>query len=96
MVEIGEGEVKKIVVKSPDTHLDYGWSIATWKPAFARFMHEYLRELSLPLSNEIYVGHVIQAAIDAGVKTGYVLFKSGACIDLGKPEDLAVIYREWE
>jgi glucose-1-phosphate thymidylyltransferase len=95
MVEIGEGNVKKIVVKSPDTKLDYGWTIAIWKPSFALFMHEYLRKFELPLPSELYVGHVIQAAIDAGLNTGYVLFESGACIDLGKPEDLAVVYREW-
>jgi glucose-1-phosphate thymidylyltransferase len=95
MVEIKEGAIKKIVIKSPDTKLDFGWTIAIWKPAFASFMHEYLKKLPLPLSSEIYVGHVIQAAIDDGMKTGYVLFDKGACIDLGKPEDLSVIYREW-
>lgn len=95
MVEIEEGRVRKIVIKSPDTTLDYGWTIAIWKPSFALFMHNYLKTLSMPLPSEIYVGHVIQAAIDAGMKTGYVLFESGACIDLGKPEDLAAIYKEW-
>jgi glucose-1-phosphate thymidylyltransferase len=95
MVEIAEERVVNIVIKSPDTQLKYGWVIAIWKPSFAEFMHRYMKNATIPSANEMYVGNVIQAAIDSGLKVGYELFENGACIDLGKPEDLAMIYREW-
>ena len=87
--------VEKIIIKSPDTFLEFGWTIAIWKPSFTAFMHEYLKQIQPLDCQELYVGNVIQAAISAGLKVGYELFDSGACIDLGKPEDLKVIYKDW-
>lgn len=95
MVEFNQTLVENIIIKSPDTLLEFGWTIAVWKPSFTTFMHNYLKQIQLPDNQELYVGNVIQAAISAGLKVGYELFASGACIDLGKPEDLKVIYREW-
>ena len=95
MVEFNQTTVEKIIIKSPDTVLDFGWTIAIWKPSFTAFMHEYLKQIQLLDHQELYVGNVIQAAISAGLKVGYELFDSGACIDLGKPEDLKVIYKDW-
>ncbi len=95
MVEFNQTTVEKIIIKSPETVLEFGWTIAIWKPSFTAFMHEYLKQIQPLDCQELYVGNVIQAAISAGLKVGYELFDSGACIDLGKPEDLKVIYKDW-
>lgn len=92
MVEFDQDEVRKIHVKPQDTHLTYGWTIAAWKPSFASFMHDYLAKTAVP-NRELYIGHVLQAAMDDGLKAGCALFPEGACIDLGKPEDLSAVYR---
>lgn len=95
MVETDGGKVMNLVIKSPETKLKYGWAMAAWKPTFSLFMHEYLKKVELSLPTELYVGNIVQAAINSGLKAGYVLFENGSCIDLGKPEDLSVIYKEW-
>jgi glucose-1-phosphate thymidylyltransferase len=95
MVDFSDGRITKFEIKSPETQLKYGWALAAWKPSFASFMHHYLENLPMPGTQELYVGNVMQAAMEAGLKIGYVLFETGSCIDLGKPEDLAEIYREW-
>lgn len=92
MVEFDKEEVRKILVKPNETQLMYGWTIAAWKPSFTAFMHDYIAKAG-STNREIYIGHVFQAAIDYGMKVGYVLFPDGACIDLGKPEDLRIVYQ---
>lgn len=94
MVAFDRQYVKRIIIKSPDTQLPYGWTIAIWRPSFTAFLHDHLKTTETPAGKEMYVGHVIQAAVDQGLKAGYLLFKDGACIDVGKPEDLAVMYKQ--
>lgn len=91
------GQVRQIVIKPPQTELRYTWIIAVWTPTFTQFMHDYLlaaqaakkedkRQEGAPA--ELFVGHVIQAAIDTGLVVDSLLFSAGHCSDIGTPESL--------
>ncbi len=92
MVEQDEhGRIISLHIKPATTTLRYTWGIAVWSPAFTAFMHGYLSNLMkdpVKVENEIYVGHVIQAAIDAGLKVASVTFPEGYCLDIGTPGDM--------
>ena len=62
-------------------------------------MHEYLErhlfeEQNLPTTpasvqrKEVFVGDVMQAAIDSDLNVETVIFKNGSYIDIGTPDDL--------
>lgn len=101
MVDLDEkGQVRQIVIKPLQTHLRYTWIIAVWTPIFTRFMHEYLAAAqsgtaqdktgnALPKQRELFVGDVIQAAIQTGLQVETLLFPDGHYLDIGTPEDLA-------
>jgi glucose-1-phosphate thymidylyltransferase len=88
---VSGGRVRKIVIKPRQTDLRYTWIIAVWTPVFTRLMHEYLAAINddRARKQEIYVGHVIQAAIDSGLQVEAELFAEGNYLDIGTPEDLA-------
>ncbi|MHC4321749.1 MAG: nucleotidyltransferase family protein, partial [Planctomycetota bacterium] len=96
MVELDHnGNVRSIYIKPDKTQLFYAWEIAIWTPVFTKFMHDYvLSRQKLYLSgnlkdqDELYVGDVIQAAIQDNMRVDSVLFKDGNCVDIGTPEDL--------
>ena len=99
MVKLKDGGISGIVIKPQKSGLVYTWIAAVWTPRFSRFMHEYLhldlfREQESLLSSspierkEIYVGDVIQAAVDINFRVEGVIFKSGIYIDIGTPDDL--------
>lgn len=95
MVELDpNGRVLGITIKPRQTHLRYTWIIAVWGPRFSDFMHEFvvLRKKNQPYEQgqrELYLGDVIQAAIQAGERVENVVFGDGRYIDIGTPEDLA-------
>jgi glucose-1-phosphate thymidylyltransferase len=101
MVELEEGgAVRNIVIKPPESDLRYTWIIAVWTPAFTRYMHDYLaatlaradagRADVRRLANgpELYVGDVIQAAINDDLRVEAVRFAEGLYLDIGTPSDL--------
>ncbi len=100
MIDLDEnGQVRRIIIKSTQTHLRYGWTIAVWTPVFTQFMHAYLAGIqerneqnttshSPPGQRELFVGDVIQAAIYAGLQVETVLFSNGSYLDIGTPENL--------
>jgi glucose-1-phosphate thymidylyltransferase len=94
MVDIDDGGlVKQILIKPAVTNLNFAWIIAAWKPAFTVFMHDYLiRDLSqrdrTPL-NEIYMGNVLQAAVEAGLMIQTLSFPGTHFYDIGTPEGLS-------
>jgi len=82
--------VKRFVIKPQKTHLHYTWGLAVWTPVFTRFMHEYLvttRE-SAKNSPELFIGDVIQAAIDDGLQVEGVIVSDEPYIDIGTGDDL--------
>lgn len=94
MVEFDDHRrVRRIVIKPQQTTLIYTWIIAVWTPTFTEFMHQFLAQKlndDTIGAQEIFVGHVIQAAIDAGMKVESITFAEGRYIDIGTPEDLAI------
>jgi glucose-1-phosphate thymidylyltransferase len=101
MVALDEaGRVSQIVIKPPQTQLRYTWIIAVWTPAFSRFMHDYLRATQPEQKpgfspKELFVGDVIQAAIEAGLQVGHVFFPNGRYLDIGTPDNLVKAVR-WD
>lgn len=91
MVELDHaGRVRQIVIKTRDTELTHSWMIAVWTPAFTNFMHEYLGvvEKSEPLRTELFLGDVIQAAIENGLCVEGIPVSDSPPLDIGTPEDL--------
>ncbi len=106
MVELeADGRVRRIVIKPTETRLQYTWMIAVWGPEFTQFMHEYLATVRKEFENsaaggaaapgELYVGDVIQAALDRGFRVDSVTFPTGSCLDIGTPEDLIQAVRQF-
>jgi glucose-1-phosphate thymidylyltransferase len=95
MVEFdASGRVAKISIKPHQTHLCFTWIIAVWGGRFSCFIHEFVaahKKIQSPERGprEIYLGDVIQAAIQKGERVEHVLFNDGRYIDIGTPEDLA-------
>ena len=91
MVALDEnGRVQQIVIKPKQTKLKYTWFIAIWTPKFTHFMHHFLQErlANGDLAKELYLGDVIQAALDENFYVESVLFENGRYIDIGTPDDL--------
>jgi glucose-1-phosphate thymidylyltransferase len=99
MIETDAQErVRRIVIKPLVTELRYTWMIAVWTPAFTRFMHDHLAILlraQSTASRELFVGDVIQPAIDAGLRVEAERFDTGRVIDIGTPEDLKEAIRRY-
>jgi len=97
MVDLDEDDrIRQIVIKPCHTHLHDTWIIAVWTPVFTRFMHEYLVAVQTEYNQdngssrrrELFVGDVIQAAIQTGLQIETVRFPNGDYLDIGTPEDL--------
>ena len=87
------GRILRITIKPPQTHLRYTWIIAVWAGRFTDFMHEFvaLRKMSQQEEQgqpELYLGDVIQAAIQERVRVENVIFNDGSYVDIETPEDL--------
>lgn len=89
MVEADEtGRVLRIVIKPPETELRLAWIVAVWSPEFTRFLHTRAAAQAEADGPELYVGDVIQEAIEARFDVRAVAFPDGAFVDLGTAEDL--------
>lgn len=98
MVETDQaGRVLKVSIKPAETFQKYAWIIAVWAPSFTRFMHEFIngereealaKPYNLDSNEELYIGEVIQAAVDNKLSVNSVKFKDGVCLDIGTVEGL--------
>lgn len=93
----GDGLVRQIIIKPVQTPLHYAWIIAVWTPTFVRFMHDYLAsrpELphaeghTAPEQAELFIGNILQAAIDQDMRVEAVCFPDGSFLDIGIPDNL--------
>lgn len=84
--------VRRIVIKQPDRGLRYTWSIAVWTPRFTRFLVDAVAARAQGAADEggpeLYVGDVIQAAIDDRLRVVGVPFPEGSYLDVGTADDL--------
>ncbi len=100
MVDINEdGKITQVLIKPIKTDLQYTWIMAIWTPGFSSFMHKYLvgtleekeqntNENNILRKRELFVGDVIQAAIDNNLNVEGVVFSDSTCLDIGTPDDL--------
>lgn len=92
MVDVEEkGRVRAIVIKPPQTHLQYSWAVAIWTPVFTQFLHTYLAddETLAATQPELSVGHVIEAAVRAGLRVEGFPVSGEPYLDIGSSEGLA-------
>lgn len=100
MVNIAEdGSILDIQIKPPQTEYIYSWIMACWTPAFANYMHEYLKEdeklhKENPEQAETYPGHIFLAAAKSGMHVSSVTFDKGSFVDLGTPERFKQIFKD--
>lgn len=100
MVELeADGKrVRRLVIKKPDRGLRFTWSIAVWGPRFTHYLHEQVQYQNANQrqgnTKELYVGDVIQSAIDDGLVASSVAFPGGSYLDIGTPEDLENALRQ--
>ena len=94
-----DGRISEIQIKPARTHLRYTWLIAVWTPVFTCFIHEYVtasrkktidkRSGASIMEKELFIGDVIQSAIEHNMQIDSVVFTRGNYIDIGTPEDIA-------
>lgn len=94
LIEFDKQEkIKSIQIKKDRPDLKYAWAIAVWSPEFTEFLHvqceKYDNEFENNIErNELYIGNIIQDAMEHGMNVDYVIFDDGKAIDTGTPEDL--------
>lgn len=91
MVDVSaSGKVRQIIIKPQTTDLHISWGAAVWTPVFTRFMHEFLdshRKIA-DEAPELYMGDIVQASIQAGLKVCGLQVSEFPFIDVGTPDDL--------
>ncbi len=82
--------VKNIIIKPKSTYLKFTWLIAAWKPAYTKFMYEYIRKAESANFNhkELFVGDIINEAIKKKFKVSSVLFPDQTYFDIGTIDEL--------
>ena len=88
-------KVIEILIKPLKTELIYTWLIAVWSPKFSLFLHDFLHETKLSAGKfhpELFMGDVINAALNREIIVEKVIFKNAGYLDIGTPEDLLKSY----
>jgi len=91
MIDIDdEGKVSQIITKPHHTNLRNTWGVAVWAPTFTNFLHEFLtvhRKTAIG-APELFVGNVIQAAIEQGLSVYGVQVSDQPYLDIGTVDNL--------
>lgn len=90
MVDIHNGRINRIVIKPGRTQLRFTWGTAVWSPVFSRYMRDYLlsHQHIARAEPELFVGDIIQAAIETGMRVDGVHVSDKPFLDIGTKEDL--------
>lgn len=96
------GRVLEVRVHPVDSDWPHAWILAAWAPSFTRFLERWLlaRESLAsatlqPASAELYLGHVLQAAIEANLTIEAETFQLGSFIDVGTASGMAAAVRRY-
>jgi glucose-1-phosphate thymidylyltransferase len=90
MVELtADGAVYRLWIKEGRSDLTYSWGLALWTPAFTELLLETAGRPRPAGARELYVGDVLQEALERGMRVEAVSFPGGMVLDMGTPEDLA-------
>lgn len=91
MVETdAEGKVTTIMIKPEQTALTHSWITAVWTPRFSAYLNEQVQQglRGNNTNKELYVGDVIQRAINDGLYVTSKIVSDQPFIDIGTPDDL--------
>ena len=89
-----QGHIRNILIKPADSDLRTTWTIAAWTPSFTRFLHEHLSEVERMAATgsgarpELYMSHVLMAAIQSGLRVEGLHLPGAHFLDIGVPENL--------
>jgi glucose-1-phosphate thymidylyltransferase len=92
------GRIREILVKPPHSDLHFTWTIAAWTSSFTQFLHKYLSDLEEKEAHaasrtEVYMGHVINAAIRDGLRVEGLHLPGARFLDIGVPKNLVQAIR---
>jgi glucose-1-phosphate thymidylyltransferase len=89
-VRVGpDGRALEIRIKPPHCQWPEVWILAAWAPSFTRFLERWLPARASSgaapgsAASELYLGHALQAAIEAGMSIEVETFQDGSFIDVG-------------
>jgi glucose-1-phosphate thymidylyltransferase len=91
MIDVANGgAVRRILVKPARSSLELAWAIAVWTSSFTEFLHSFLarHRPRAEAAPELFIGDVIQGAIDRGMKVDAVCVSEKPFLDIGTPEGL--------
>jgi glucose-1-phosphate thymidylyltransferase len=91
-----QGRVRQILIKQNVTHLRYTWVVAVWTPAFTQLLHEFVQtalQSGEATRQELFLSHVVLAAMGQGMTIHTVTFPDGRYLDIGAPETLARVHQ---
>lgn len=97
MVDFGpDGKIRDIIIKQAQSKLEYTWGTAVWTPAFTRFIHHYVEVArpSIEQQKELFIGEVVRAAINVGVRVEAIHVSDTPFLDIGTPEDLSLAAKQ--
>lgn len=90
-------QVRDIDIKPVSTELEWTWVSAVWSSAFSQFFMDTVlndsplpvRSTSTPATNarELYIGDILLAALQQGMRIDGICFRRGTVLDIGTPED---------
>jgi glucose-1-phosphate thymidylyltransferase len=89
-----QSRIRQIHVKPRQSDLRITWATAAWAPSFTQFLHEYLAGLEREAASqpsarpELYMSHVIMAAIQSGLRVEGLSLPGARFLDIGIPENL--------
>jgi len=86
------GRVRDIHIKTLiGERFAYTWSLAVWQPSFTKFLRDWVAAApaARDAKKEAYVGDVLLAAIDRGLRVDAVAVSTAKSLDAGTPETLA-------
>lgn len=88
------GSIRNIHIKPAHSELRTTWTVAAWAPSFTRFLHGHLAVLERAAGSgsgprpELYMSHVIMAAIESGLRVEGLHLPGARFLDIGVPENL--------
>ena len=101
-IKVGkDGDVTGFDIRTTSPDSSPGWAIAVWTPFFTYFLHKFIikhqqsQNQNIP-SQDIFLAHVFQAALEERIKINSVHFTGCNFWDIGTPKGLEKALREQE
>lgn len=89
------GRALEVRIKPTGCSWPHIWMLAAWAPSFTGFLQRWLEERAASAvvrsgtATELYLGHAMQAGIEAGLSIEVETFQGGSFIDVGTPAGFA-------